>query len=110
MLNGTNSANLIATDPQLLGFGDYGGPTNAMRPGPSSPAIGVGSNAQGYAFDQRGTGYPRDAGGAVDIGAIQGAYPAAPVLPSIPVPALAPAALGALSFAVAMLGLRRRRR
>ncbi len=110
VLNGTNSANLIATDPQLLGFGDYGGPTNAMRPGPSSPAIGVGSNAQGYAFDQRGTGYPRDAGGAVDIGAIQGAYPAAPVLPSIPVPALAPAALGALSFAVAMLGLRRRRR
>jgi hypothetical protein len=109
VINGTSSGNLIGVDPQLIALGDNGGPTNSMRPASTSPAIGVGSNSQAYAFDQRGSGFPRDAGGAVDIGAIQAFVAPIPVGPSIPVPALAPLALGALSLLVALLGMRRRR-
>lgn len=81
VINGTNTANLIGVDPQLLALADNGGPTNSMRPGPTSPAIGAGSNSQAYAFDQRGNGFARNEGGAVDIGAIQRALP--PVAPNI---------------------------
>lgn len=111
VINGTNTANLVGTDPQIVALGDNGGPTNSMRPGPGSPVIGVGSNSQSYAFDQRGEGFLRDAGGAVDIGAIQA--PAVVALPvSIPVPALGAlplALLGALLLAAGAFAQRRRR-
>ena len=89
VLNGANSGNLIAVESQLPGtLSNNGGPTNSARPPSTSPAIGAGSNTLLYLFDQRGPGFPRDAGGAVDIGAIQSFL--APPPPSIPVPALAP--------------------
>lgn len=108
VINGTNTGNLIGIDPQLLAFGAYGGPTNSMRPGPTSPAIGAGANSQAYVYDQRGPGFPRDAGGAVDIGAIQAYVPPPPVV--TPVPALAPAALALLSLLLGVAGWRSRRR
>jgi hypothetical protein len=111
VLNGANANNLIAVESQVgLVVTNNGGPTNSLRPPSTSPAVGAGSNSQAYAFDQRGPGFPRDAGGAVDIGAIQSFIAPVVVGPSVPVPALAPAALGALSLLVALLGMRRRRR
>jgi hypothetical protein len=108
VINGTGTNNLIAVESQLaLALSNNGGPTNSLRPPPTSPAVGAGSNSSAFAFDQRGPGFPRDAGGAVDIGAIQSFL--APPPPSVPVPALAPAALGALSLLLAFLGMRRRR-
>jgi hypothetical protein len=108
VINGTNTNNQIGVDPQLLPFGYNGGPTNSMRPGPMSPALGVGSNSQAYLYDQRGSGFPRDAGGAVDIGAIQAYVPPPPV--ATPVPSLAPVALALLSLLLGAIGWRSRRR
>lgn len=110
VINGTDTSNLIGIDPQLLAFGAYGGPTNAMRPGPTSPAIGAGANSQAYLYDQRGAGFPRDAGGAVDIGAIQRALPAPPQVTVVPVPGPGGALLVLLATALAVLGARRLRR
>jgi len=106
---GTDVANLIGVDPQLVAFGANGGPTNSMRPGPASPAIGTGSNSQAYAFDQRGKGFPRDAGGAVDIGAIQ-AYIAPPPRIAQPVPAVGGWQLGLLAMLLALGAAFARRR
>ena len=73
---GTVTGNLVGVDPQLNPLTDNGGPIPTLRPGPTSPVIGAGINLQGYQYDQRGVGFPRDADptgtpGAVDIGAIQ---------------------------------------
>ncbi len=108
VINGTNTANLIGVAPQLYPLGFYGGETRSMRPQAGSPVIGAGSNSQGWSFDQRGLGYPRDAGGAVDIGAVQAYLP--PPATSVPVPTLAPAALAALALMMGFAGMRRRRR
>ncbi len=65
--------NQIGVDPILLGFGDYGGPTDAFMISacePLSPAIDGGA-LLGIAEDQRGE--PRDA--TPDIGAIEGPAP-----------------------------------
>jgi len=108
VINGTNTANLIGAAPQLYPLGFYGGETRSMRPQPVSPVIGAGSNSQAWSFDQRGLGFPRDAGGAVDIGAIQAYLPPPPS--SVPVPALAPVALAALALMLGVAGMRSRRR
>lgn len=110
VINGTNTGNLIGLSPVLEVLGNSGGQTLAMRPQAGSPVIGVGSNSQGYAFDQRGPGFPRNAGGAVDIGAVQRALPAPPTA-SVPVPALGLVPLALLAAMVGLLGagLRRRR-
>ncbi len=77
VLNGAIVAgNLVGVDPQLNPLTDNGGPIPTLRPGPLSPAIGAGINLQGYLYDQRGIGFPRNADpagapGSVDIGAIQ---------------------------------------
>ena len=112
VINGTNSGNLIGVDPQLGPLANNGGPTDSAQPGPASPAIGAGSNSQAYAFDQRGPGFPRDAGGAVDIGAVQAALPAPPPPPAgaVPVPALGIGPLAALSLLVLGMATALRRR
>jgi hypothetical protein len=111
VLNGANSGNLIAVESQLPGaLSNNGGPTNSARPPSTSPAIGVGSNSQSYSFDQRGTGFARDAGGAVDIGAIQSFVEPRLVQLAKPVPGLGALPLALLSLLVGLAGLARRRR
>jgi hypothetical protein len=71
----TNTADQINTDPKLGPLQDNGGPTltHALQLG--SPAIDAGNNAaaSGLSFDQRGPGFPRIVGSAVDIGAYESA-------------------------------------
>lgn len=110
VINGTDAGNQIGVDPQLLAFGNNGGPTNSMRPSSTGPAIGVGSNSQAYSYDQRGPGFARDAGGAVDIGAIQSFVEPHPKPVRHPVPALGALPLALLSLLVGLAGLARRRR
>ena len=59
----------------LLGRLDYnGGPTRTHAPLPGSPLINAGSNAlvpAGMTTDQRGPGFPRVVGPAVDVGAYE---------------------------------------
>jgi len=109
VINGTNVGNLIATPPDLGALANNGGPTDSRRPNATSQVIGAGSNSVAYVFDQRGTGFPRDAGGTVDIGAIQRALPAPPA-PSVPVPGPGGLALGLLALLLAAFGARRLRR
>jgi hypothetical protein len=81
--NGVNG-NLVGADARLRPLDNYGGPTQTFALYGDSPAVNAGSNPDGLTTDQRGFG-PRDAGGAVDIGAFQlGATP--PVPPSPPPP------------------------
>jgi len=71
--------------PKLNGLADNGGPTLTMLPLWDSPVFQAGDPnwTAPPANDQRGTGFPRDAGGRVSMGAIQGrsAQPPAPVFP-----------------------------
>jgi predicted outer membrane repeat protein len=72
----TQTGDLQNTDPMLAPLGDNGGPTLTHMPMPNSPAIDGGTNEGCPADDQRG--YPRPAGSACDIGAVEaGAEPAA---------------------------------
>ncbi|HRJ10324.1 MAG TPA: choice-of-anchor Q domain-containing protein, partial [Prosthecobacter sp.] len=65
-----NGNNLLSGDPLLAALGDYGGPTPTMPPLPGSPAIDAGgAAASAFPTDQRG--FPRVAGAAVDIGAVE---------------------------------------
>lgn len=57
--------------PQLDPLADHGGPTQTVSLRATSPAIGAGTNPMGLPFDQRGGGYVRSFGGAVDIGAFE---------------------------------------
>ena len=51
---------------------DNGGPTRTQKPKPGSPAIDVGSGGGiSESFDQRGSGYDRVHGEAIDIGAVE---------------------------------------
>lgn len=61
----------LASDPLLAPLAANGGPTrtHALRRG--SPAIDAGYNGVPLKFDQRGNGYPRMSGAAVDIGAFE---------------------------------------
>ena len=56
-------------DPLLGTFGANGGPTRTAPLLPGSPAIGTGTVAGAPSTDQRG--FPRPAGGPIDIGAFQ---------------------------------------
>jgi len=64
---------LYTNDPMLGPLSNNGGPTRTMLPQPGSPAInnGVASIAAGINYDQRGPGFPRVVGAAVDIGALE---------------------------------------
>ncbi len=71
-------------DPKLGSLADNGGPTQTCALLAGSPAIEMGSNPAGLAYDQRGSGYPRVLGAQADIGAFE-ADPslAAPAVKSI---------------------------
>jgi hypothetical protein len=64
---------ISSVDPLLGAPGNNGGRTLTMMPQPGSPAIdaGVSILAAGLLWDQRGPGYPRIVGKAVDIGAVE---------------------------------------
>jgi hypothetical protein len=66
-------ADTIASDPMLGALADNGGPTRTLALLEGSPAIDAGSNPLDLAFDQRGDGFPREVGGAADIGAVEAA-------------------------------------
>lgn len=106
VINGTNSGNLIGIAPQIAALANNGGPTNSHMPLAGSPVIGSGSNSMGYINDQRGSGFPRNAGGAVDIGAIQYYTAARPL--NVGIPTLSQTAIAGLAILLALFGMRRR--
>lgn len=61
----------IFTDPKLAALARNGGPTRTHALLDDSPAIDMGNNEAGLAFDQRGKGYPREKGMQADIGAYE---------------------------------------
>ncbi len=61
----------ISAEPMLLALADNGGPTPTLALAAGSVAIDRGDNAAASSFDQRGSGYPRIAGAAADIGAFE---------------------------------------
>jgi hypothetical protein len=72
--SGFTDTDLVGTaanpiDPQLEPLGDYGGPTQTLRPLPSSPAVDAGDNTDAPDTDQRG--FDRIVNGAIDIGAVE---------------------------------------
>jgi uncharacterized repeat protein (TIGR01451 family) len=71
-LNGLSAGDQIVADPMLQPLGDYGGPTQTMRPLLASPAIGQGDPTNLSATDQRG--FARTVNGRVDIGAVEYQY------------------------------------
>ena len=115
-LGGTGNVN-NCTAAQLNGWlgplANNGGPTqtHALLNVAGNPAINSGdpAYAEPPSTDQRGGTFQRVVAGVTDMGAFEfgaGGPPAAPT----PVPALGPVALGALSAALAALGMRRRRK
>jgi hypothetical protein len=56
-------------DPQLEPLGNYGGPTQTMRPFLNSPAVDAGDNRVLFSTDQRGL--PRIVNLVIDIGAVE---------------------------------------
>jgi hypothetical protein len=108
---------ITGQNPQLAPLANNGGqvagapghvltgavPTHLLFIG--SPAIDTGFNPEGFDYEQRGPGFPRVVGIAPDIGATEGA-----IARDVPVPALAPWLVAALSALLGVLGLRRRRR
>jgi hypothetical protein len=79
LLSGVNNGTvvpdgtIISLDPMLGPLANNGGPTLTMLPHPGSPAINAGltSDAAGIPYDQRGPGFPRVVGPAVDVGAVE---------------------------------------
>jgi len=61
----------VAADPRLGPLAYHGGVTRTHFLLPDSPAIDAGNDALGTSKDQRGTGFPRQAGAGVDIGAVE---------------------------------------
>jgi hypothetical protein len=64
---------VISSEPLLGPLTNNGGITQTMMPQGGSPAINAGltSAAAGITYDQRGPGFPRVVGVAVDIGAVE---------------------------------------
>jgi CSLREA domain-containing protein len=72
--SGFVATDLLGFDPRLGPLQNNGGPTQTMALLPGSPALNGGSNAlvpAGLTTDQRGPGFARIAGPAVDIGAFE---------------------------------------
>jgi predicted outer membrane repeat protein len=72
--NGTNG-NRVGVAAGLQPLANNGGPTQTHRLLAGSPAVNAGT-ASGQSSDQRGAGFVRSSGGAVDIGAFEVQYPA----------------------------------
>jgi hypothetical protein len=66
-----NGGNILNQDPQLGPLQNNGGPTETQRPAAASPAINTGDPAftPPPTTDQRG--FPRVAGGRIDMGAVE---------------------------------------
>jgi hypothetical protein len=108
---------IVGQSPRLAPLGSNGGqiagspghpltrsvPTHLLFVG--SPAIDTGLNPENFAYEQRGAGFPRLRGPAPDIGATEGS-----ISPDLPVPALGPWLVAALSALLGVLGLASRRR
>jgi len=61
----------LGLDAQVGGLQNNGGTLLTHLPNPGSPVRGAGSNPAGLTTDQRGPGFPRQLGDAVDIGAVE---------------------------------------
>ncbi len=84
--------------------------THALLNTGSNPAINGGQpTAPGLGSDQRGAGFQRIVGAASDIGAFEFGAGITAVEPAVAVPTVGAASLGALSLALAALGMRRRK-
>ena len=78
LTNGVKGNKVGVADPKLGPLASNGGPTQTIVLLSGSPAINAGSNAKAVGpdgkpltTDQRGGGFPRIAGGTVDIGAFE---------------------------------------
>ncbi|MCB9895769.1 MAG: hypothetical protein H6839_15085 [Planctomycetes bacterium] len=67
----SGSGNVTGTDPALGSLQNNGGPTLTHAIAGGSAARNAGSNPQSLTTDQRGTGFTRDDGSGVDIGAYE---------------------------------------
>ena len=89
--------NITSTDPGVGPLAHNGGPTRTMALLPGSAAIDAGPAVvpafSGNQYDQRGTGYPRRVGGAVDIGAFE-VQPAPAPTTTVPTEPVVPAFTG----------------
>lgn len=63
--------NVTPLDPVIGSLASNGGPTETRALLAGSPAIDAGANSLSLANDQRGPGFPRARGAAVDIGAFE---------------------------------------
>ena len=97
----------LTSDARLAPLAANGGPTRTHALLPGSPAVDVGSNPLGLAFDQRATGYPRVHGAAADIGAFE--QQAIVVVEAKPVPAMSAWAARLMVGLLAMFAITRRR-
>ncbi len=68
----TGANNVENLSANLTSLGSFGGPTQTHGLLTGSNALNVGNNADSLANDQRGAGFPRQVGVAVDIGAFEG--------------------------------------
>lgn len=80
-LNDNVNGNIVGFDPLLGGLASNGGPTQTMALLSGSPAINKGINQGGVTTDQRGAGFARPRGTAVDIGAFE--FSAVPTIGSL---------------------------
>lgn len=64
-------ADTISAFPRLAPLADNGGPTWTHAPLGDSPAIDRGANVRNRQYDQRGPGFLRTRGAALDIGAVE---------------------------------------
>lgn len=69
--NGVLPAGTLVADPHLTPLANHGGPTRTHALLPASPAIDAGSNPGNAGTDQRDSGFARQAGAGVDIGAYE---------------------------------------
>lgn len=80
LIIGDLTGNIVGVNPLLGPLGNYGGPTQTQALLPGSPALNAGNNCVTIAggcltspltTDQRGAGFNRKVGSAVDIGAFE---------------------------------------
>ncbi len=106
-------ADTLSGDPHLLPLADNGGHTRTHALAQGSPALDAGANIGALASDQRGLGFPREAGDAADIGAFEGQQGTAPVGDTVALPATGRQQAGWLAAMLGVAGalaLRRRKR
>ena len=72
---GRNGDGGTVIDPLLTPLQNNGGPTETHAPLAGSPVIDTGSNPSNTLVDQRGTGFVRQMGAGVDIGAVETQLP-----------------------------------